>query len=66
MKQLKHYLKEKKERNSKRNWLKNLISLFLEKGLKVEEQMVYHINYFNLFKSLLIFCLLTNILISYS
>lgn len=40
MKRLKPYLKAKKEKNLKRNWLKNLINLFLEKDLKIEEQMV--------------------------
>lgn len=40
MKRLKHYLKAKKEKNLKRNWLRNLINLFLEKDLKTEEQMV--------------------------
>jgi len=40
MKQLKHYSKEKKEKNLKRSWLRNLINLFLEKVLKPEEQMV--------------------------
>lgn len=40
MKRLKHYSKEKKEKNLKRSWLRNLINLFLEKVLKPEEQMV--------------------------
>lgn len=40
MKQLKHYLKARKEKNLRRSWLRNLINLFLEKVLKPEEQMV--------------------------
>jgi len=40
MKQLKHYSKEKKEKNLKRSWLRNLINLFLEKVLKPKEQIV--------------------------
>lgn len=46
MKQLKRYLKEKKEKNLKRSWLRSLINLFLEKGLKVEELMVCRIKPF--------------------
>lgn len=40
MKQLKHYLKEKKEKNLKRNWLKSLINLSPEMDWKAEKQMV--------------------------